>query len=859
MKYSNFAGVACAVVVVATWHGSDGRGADPALAQRAQEVLKTYCARCHGPDGKGKGGLNFILDRDRLVARNKLVPGSAAGSLIYRRAAEGEMPPEGVRKRPGPADLQLLKQWIEAGAPAAGSAASPRPFLTEADLVYLILGDLKTVAPRHRRFMRYFTFTNLTNSSVPEPTLLLDRHGLSKLVNSLSWHPRITVPKAIDSGASIVRIDLRDLQWNAALWNRLLALYPYAIPPKTPEFKDLIAATGCELPYVRADWFVATASRPPLYYDLLQMPLSDRDLERQLRVDVPLDIQEERAVRSGFNGSGVARNNRLLERHDAAFGAYWRSYDFAENTERQNLFEHPLGPQAGGNGFEHSGGEIIFNLPNGLQAYLLVDANGRRLDRAPVEIVSDPRRPDRVVETAISCISCHAQGVIHKADQIRAHLQKNANVFAAADRDAVNALYPPEARFKALLDEDGERFRKALAKTGAPAGEPEPVTVFTLGYEGELDLRAAAAESGLKPDEFLKRLGEAPGISRTLGNLKVPGGTVPRAAFQALFPEVVRALRLGEGPEPTTARPGLLAAGSAPRPFQGHTGSITCIAFSPDGKRALSGSEDNTIRLWDVATGREIRPLEGHTDQVLAVAFSPDGRQALSGGMDRTLRVWDLASGRELCRFQGHTERVSSVAFSPDGRHALSGSWDQAVSLWDVETGQELRRMGGHTSFVSSVAFSPDGKRAVSGGYDRTVRLWEVATGKEIRCFEGSAREVYSVAFSPDGKQFLSGGNDHLVRLWDVDTGKEVRRFDGHDRAVVRVAFSADGGRVLSGSSQYQGVEPSIRVWDRKSGRSLGTFGASAGGVWSLAFAPDGRRALSGNADITLRLWELAP
>ena len=116
------------------------------------------------------------------------------------------------------------------------------------------------------------------------------------------------------------------------------------------------------------------------------------------------------------------------------------------------------------------------------------------------------------------------------------------------------------------------------------------------------------------------------------------------------------------------------------------SGSVYSVAYSPDGRRIISGSWDDTIRIWDAETGAAVgNPLKGHTSCVTSVAYSPDARHIISGSYVRTIRIWDAETGAAVENSrEGHTSLVKSAAYSLDGQHIVSGSRDEPTRVSDL-------------------------------------------------------------------------------------------------------------------------------------------------------------------------------
>lgn len=539
-------------------HGAEpDPGVEECADRRSEvrEILDRSCARCHS--GPTAISFDYITDLDELLRQGKVRGGSPDDSVLYTLIQSDSMPRESDPLTETEKDA--VYNWISGCTNPAVKSLFDKPaciadnaFVSNKDMLrtmHKAINDTADVRTEDRKFIRFFTLVHLWNAGYCDDQIEGFRLSLSKMTNSLSRNRRITPPEPVDERHLVFRIDIRDYGWDAAVWDLLADQNPYTIDFEDEEAVDLKALTGgTSVPFITGDSFTSISSQAPTYNEVLftrvlKLPKLDRAaLEAALGVAVAFNIDDERnndpdvTARACFANSGVSENNRCIERHEANFGAYWISYDFADEGANKDVFFNPLD-----NHLVADGGEIIFNLPNGLQGYMLVDATGKAIDIAPSNVVRDNQH-DEDITNGLSCIGCHSQGMQQARDEVRDFVEKQFNKFEPETRFEVQNLFPAQDNFAGLLLLDGDWFAAAQARTGTPdyiAGE-EPVYATFRAFDKDVDLSRAAAEFGVPLESLTPQLG-------TLADKlqKLNGGVLKRDDFKEEFAQAVCDLKIG--------------------------------------------------------------------------------------------------------------------------------------------------------------------------------------------------------------------------------------------------------------------------------------------------------------------------
>lgn len=565
LKTSIFASVVSWFLIFGVVNGKTVHAeATTTLAQQAIGLLEERCASCHDGQGHPLDALDRVsLTRHRDGGLPTFVEPKTLQKSYLWTLVEADVMPKGDDKL-NEDEKVILKNWILEGAEFPDYGGGERQYISELEILESIQNHLTQTRIEDRPFLRYFSLHTLVNNrDLTDDKIRLSVAALAKTINSLSRKRSLISLIPVDSNRTVFAVNLRDLGWDEdrfQKWQKVLAAYPYGIKPIRGEeqrlftnIQEMVQSRGFfdGYPYLRADWLIASAMRPPLYHELLDIPADLTEFQKQEGFDRHSDFLRNQMIRGGVLLSGISYQPRIMDYHEAERGI-WISSDFltqpSNDPERGNIIRYPLGPTFEKNphaaaAFEEAGGEIIFTLPNGLHAYMLMDGEGNRIDSAPIEIVADRTLISGTsqVVNGVSCISCHRHGMIDFADEISGgHGQTNQ-----AEIAKIEAIFRPDD-LKRQLKRDQAAYLRTLEQVVGPhlqVGKdkdtpiesfPEPVTTVVKLYQRSLTADQVASELSLNEPTFLNQTikNQTELISLGLGVLPA-GGTVKREHWEA--------------------------------------------------------------------------------------------------------------------------------------------------------------------------------------------------------------------------------------------------------------------------------------------------------------------------------------
>ena len=298
----------------------------------------------------------------------------------------------------------------------------------------------------------------------------------------------------------------------------------------------------------------------------------------------------------------------------------------------------------------------------------------------------------------------------------------------------------------------------------------------------------------------------------------------------------------------------------------GHSGYVTALAFTRDGRHVASGGLDGVVNLWDVGGQRpeRIACLRGGLGEVQAIAFHPHKQYLVTGSaavLDGHMWQWhwtepDEHKSRRV--LPGEPFRVDAMAFSADGRR-LAASAETMVFLW-ADTRRRLDRESvgkGPGSPIKSITFCPEGRRLAIAFEDATIRVYEFGwfkMGQKAVC-EGHTHAVNALAYSPDGKWLASGGPDRTIRIWDTSKAGAVlptAELQGHSAPVRLLQFTSRSDLLVSVGDGGQ-----VFLWDIAARTVAREMMIEKSLAYSMAMTPDARWLATGTNEGHVVLFDL--
>ncbi len=285
-------------------------------------------------------------------------------------------------------------------------------------------------------------------------------------------------------------------------------------------------------------------------------------------------------------------------------------------------------------------------------------------------------------------------------------------------------------------------------------------------------------------------------------------------------------------------------ASGSPKFTLGTSGAYVA-AFNPLRDEVVTGDLQGVVRVFDLSknTAAPVAELHQHNSSITSVAFSPDGRRVLSGSSDNTARVWEWQRDTSFS-LRGHTASFNHAMFDVRGSRVVTLHADDTVKIWDTRPFHATAVQSPDIPFQIEARLDAAGDRSLNATYDDNDTLDEgddhypmivrdTRTGRRLLVVD-SRQGHFDAAISGNGRVVMVAAPDGKhAKTWDVDSRAVRASLHGTGDIFRAPALDARGTRVVTASAR------AARIWDARSGKVERVVPVK--GVIDASFSPSGQ------------------
>ncbi|CAL5872316.1 uncharacterized protein PFLUO_LOCUS6577 [Penicillium psychrofluorescens] len=276
-----------------------------------------------------------------------------------------------------------------------------------------------------------------------------------------------------------------------------------------------------------------------------------------------------------------------------------------------------------------------------------------------------------------------------------------------------------------------------------------------------------------------------------------------------------------------------------PRGRPAHTPGTTVLAYTPNGKRVITGGSNSAIRIYTVGQDGEPQTVDEGVDANHGIGATNEC--FIMGAEDGTVWQYDITSGKMRNLLVRCALPVRDIAVSRDGEWVAVASDELTVKIVKIEDMTQVKYLREQPKGAKHVTFHPNGRYVSVSCTDGIVYIYSLHEEEPelvrkldgvIRRLEPDAEATSRVVWHPDGTAFASAEATRDISIYSISEWKKEKTFaGGHTGDITALSWAPNGTLLASAAADGQ-----IILWETKTQRILQRY--DFGNVINLAWHP---------------------